>query len=107
MMDRVVTWMRQERGLSLPRTSFSPFDKPTYGISDLGFEKVCGLPAYDNGNYIVIDTVKDIKWAVMAVRTGGAMIKMRDDFINKYEAIEYADDLLAADERYDNEGMGS
>jgi hypothetical protein len=95
---------KHERG---DLASYSPFDKPTYGFDSLGIEKVCDYPAYDNDGYVVVDLVKDVKWAVLATTDGGRLINMRDDFINKYEAIEYADDLLAADERYDNEGMGS
>lgn len=49
-------------------------------------ETVNDYPTYDNGAYFVIDHVKDVQWTVYA--TEG--VRMRD-FIDKYEAIEYAD----------------
>lgn len=64
------------------------------GLGALGFVTVVDRPLYDNGVFYVIDTVKDLQFAVYG--PGGVI---RAGVLNKYEAIEWADDFKAAWER--------
>lgn len=88
-----VAWVRQ---VSRPRIDDLYGDaKPCFGMGDLGLEQVLESPAYDNGMYFVVDTVKDLEWVVIAWE---GMVKMKR-FLSKYEAIEWADDLKASEAR--------
>lgn len=98
-MREKISWMRQYDRMHIARVDRA-FGKPVLGMDDLGFEKVVDYPAYDNGSYVVIDTVKDVQWAVLWKKDYG-FITMRDDFLNRYEAMEYADDLKESDGRHE------
>lgn len=67
-------------------------EKPVAEFDDLGLVMVIDHPAYDNGDYYVIDTVEGLKWAVVS----NEGIRMFTD-IDKYRCIEYADDLKRAE----------
>lgn len=64
----------------------------------LGIEKVVGEPLYDNGTFYVVDTVKDLQFAVLGHHAGVSTL-YRTIPLDKYEAIRVADELLEAERR--------
>lgn len=63
------------------------------GMESLGFEKVSGPPLYDNGDFIVIDTIKDLRFVVARVYAEGNIQEYRQVDLDKYEAIRVADEF--------------
>lgn len=92
---RVVTWWRQEYRSTIPVATYCDLDahKPIIVIDEemLGLVKVTEPPAYDNGVFYVIDTIKDLKWAVL--KDGHVY---RTINLDKYEAIRVADEMKEA-----------
>lgn len=66
------------------------------GLEELGFEQVQAPALYDNDDFIVIDTVKDLMFAVCRVTRQGDVTKLRDIPLDKYEAIRVADEFKEA-----------
>jgi hypothetical protein len=91
---RHVSWMQVQSRPTL-QARYLESGSQSASLNDLGIVRVMGEPAYDNGSYYVIDTTKDLVWAVLSTEN----VVMRTFDLSKYEAIEWADDLKAADER--------
>lgn len=98
-MPREFGWMRQIRASRLVPWGFTTTEEKQHivnGMDDLGFEKVQGAPLYDNGDFVVIDTVKDLSFSVLRVWEDGSLSVMREIPLDKYEAIRVADEFKEA-----------
>lgn len=92
------SWTRQShRNVAMATVGHFSEPKPFAAFHDLGMELVTGEPAYDNGRYFVVDTVRDLEWAV--VSDSGARMAVFCMGEAKYEAIRFADDLAESDMR--------
>lgn len=84
-----ISWMQQQRRPTIESFYGDPGDKPVYyGVDSLGLESVTEYPAYSNGDFAVIDVVKDLDWLVLDLSNFYPMRKTMD----KYEAIRWADE---------------
>lgn len=91
-------WVRQIRRNTIVAEEFRTDEEKreiVNGMEALGFEEVRAPALYDNGDFIVIDTVKDLSFAVCRVR-GESVTKLRDIPLDKYEAIRVADEFKEA-----------
>lgn len=98
-MAREVSWMRQRRAARAIAAVFMTPNEAreiVNGMDFLGFEKVTGPPLYDNGDFVVIDTVKDLSFSVMRVGEDGSLSLIREVSLDKYEAIKVADEFKEA-----------
>ena len=97
-MARQITWIRKFRRSTAVATGFSTDDEKREilnAMECLGFEKVSGAPLYETKDFVVIDTVKDLDFAVLRVVDGGFQT-MREIPLDKYEAIRIADEFQEA-----------
>lgn len=97
---REFTWYRQISPPTIAAQGYSPGEsKPvTDGVEGLGFELVRAPALYDIGEFIVLDTVKDLLFVVFRVDEDGIPRALRAIELDKYEAIRVADEFKEASE---------
>lgn len=103
MEQRKIWWMRKHK-----RTSFEDMigwvdsggskHAAGDGVAALGIERVHDYPAYDNGMFVVVDTVKDVEWSVLRMVEGKAQ-HFKTVPLDKYEAIRLADEYKDSEDR--------
>jgi hypothetical protein len=68
-----------------------------FGLEEMGLEHMTGPAPYDNGDFIVVDTVAHgLEWTVLRVQEDGTVSPMRVVPLDKYEAIRVADEFKEA-----------
>lgn len=100
MSGRVYHWIRQETRPDF-KMDYPLDEKPSLVLQDLGLREVSGPARYENGQFIVLDTVApDLEFSVIRVNDNGSLSEMRRVPLDKYEAIRLADEYAEAEEQH-------